>query len=278
MKELTSILLLFVLSIVLINDVKAIKEWWEETKAVELTTENFKTIVGKEKYVVVKFYTKWCKYCKLLAPIYDELVEFLKTKDVNDVIIARLEANTNQEISMTYGVFSFPTIVFFTKNNPRPQDVFQGERSVESFWSWLRRNVPPKKRNERFSSKNDVVVKKVEPITVSHPTKVDLPPPVELITKVNKTSDIKLHHIDLKNNTDRINKINLIIDNLERDLVTSEGMLNIIKREILSQKEKQKTFSKKALMIIIILIILILVLFFKCILGDSKKTENFHHN
>ena len=42
---------------------------------VELTSGNFDEIVGKEKYVVVKFYTKWCRYCRIMAPEYEKLYE-----------------------------------------------------------------------------------------------------------------------------------------------------------------------------------------------------------
>ena len=87
----------------LINYVFSLKEWWEDSKAVELNSNNFKTTLGNNKFLVVKFYTKWCHYCKLLAPTYDLLVDKIHEKNKTDLItISRLEANANNEISMLY--------------------------------------------------------------------------------------------------------------------------------------------------------------------------------
>ena len=59
----------------LIQTTLSIKEWWEETKVPILNETNFYDIIGHEKYVVVKFFTKWCIYCKYMSPEYEKFFE-----------------------------------------------------------------------------------------------------------------------------------------------------------------------------------------------------------
>ena len=53
--------------------ISCIKEWWEDSSAIDLTTTNIYKYIGKDKYVIVEFFTKWCFYCKLLFPEYEKI-------------------------------------------------------------------------------------------------------------------------------------------------------------------------------------------------------------
>lgn len=108
---------------------------------VELNNANFDEVVGKEKYVVVKFYTRWCKFCRIMSPEYEKLFDYFKEKR-NDVVIARLEGSMNQEISMKYGINSFPMVVLFLPNDKRIRGLFQGQRVVSHMSQWIEENAP----------------------------------------------------------------------------------------------------------------------------------------
>ena len=109
---------------------------------VELTSGNFDEIVGKEKYVVVKFYTKWCRYCRIMAPEYEKLYEDYQKGGRKDLVISRLEAGSNEEIARRYGIFSFPIVVIFNPNSSEIASIFQGRRTAEDMNLWIDRAAP----------------------------------------------------------------------------------------------------------------------------------------
>mmetsp|Transcript_11339 Transcript_11339/g.11655 ORF Transcript_11339/g.11655 Transcript_11339/m.11655 type:complete len:319 (+) Transcript_11339:21-977(+) len=112
-------LFLSVIAVLLLIQVEPsyqIKEWWEDSKAMTLNSSNFFDVVGSEKFVFVKFFTKWCKFCKLMAPDFELLIEEMATKR-DDIIIARLEGNSSPDITMNFGINSFPTLILFEPHN-----------------------------------------------------------------------------------------------------------------------------------------------------------------
>lgn len=98
-------------------------------------------MVGKDKYVVVKFYTRWCGYCRIMAPEYDKLVDIVKEKR-EDVIVARLEGSINEDISMIYEIFSFPKVVLFYPGSVDIRSNFRGQRLAPVMFSWIEQNAP----------------------------------------------------------------------------------------------------------------------------------------
>ena len=43
----------------------------------ELTDNNFKSFMSKEKMVLVNFYAHWCPHCQRLMPTYEKVAETL---------------------------------------------------------------------------------------------------------------------------------------------------------------------------------------------------------
>ena len=69
-----------------------------------------------------------------------------KTKR-DDIIIARIEASINEQISMRYGIYSFPMVVLFFPKDQHVHALFQGKRVADMFDMWIQANAPalPKK-------------------------------------------------------------------------------------------------------------------------------------
>lgn len=143
-----------VLLLTFFTSILSFKEWWEDSKVVELTDANFHDIVGKDKYVFVEFFTKWCRYCKMSAPEYEKLYEYNKEKR-KDLIIARLEGGANQKEIFEYGVFSFPLLALFQPESTKIKNIYQGQRTMQTMDKWLQEQTPPIiKKNLQSSNAN----------------------------------------------------------------------------------------------------------------------------
>jgi thioredoxin-like negative regulator of GroEL len=106
-----------------------------------LTDDNYDDYVGGKKYVIVKFYTKWCNFCRMLSPEYDKLVDKFNSSR-KDIIIGRLEAGSNDIISNKYGINQFPIVAMFKPGSKKIFSVFQGIRQSDHMADWINHNCP----------------------------------------------------------------------------------------------------------------------------------------
>lgn len=76
---------------------------------VEITKDNFEqTVLKADKPVLVDFWAEWCGPCQMMGPIVDEVAE-----ERGDVIIGKLNVDTQPEIALRYNVMSIPTLILF---------------------------------------------------------------------------------------------------------------------------------------------------------------------
>ena len=76
---------------------------------VEITKDNFEhTVLKADKPVLVDFWAEWCGPCQMMVPIVDEVAE-----ERNDIIIGKLNVDTQPEIALRYNVMSIPTLILF---------------------------------------------------------------------------------------------------------------------------------------------------------------------
>lgn len=90
------------------------------TKPVMLTAATFKEkVFNYEKNpstwvyegsrpCIIDFYADWCKPCKLVAPIMDELAE----KYAGQVDIYKVDTQVERELSQVFGIRSIPSVLF----------------------------------------------------------------------------------------------------------------------------------------------------------------------
>ncbi|KAF0685090.1 Aste57867_22964 [Aphanomyces stellatus] len=101
---------------------------------VTLTGDNFKSVVDGSKNVFVEFYAPWCGHCKNLAPTWETLATSFK--NVDDVVIAKVDADEHRELGTEWEVNGFPTLKFWNKGAKYP-DPYEGGRSEDELVAFV---------------------------------------------------------------------------------------------------------------------------------------------
>ena len=101
----------------------------------------FHEYVGKNNYVIVEFYTKWCESCKMLYPEYEKLIEEYKDKR-KDIIFTRIDGQDNYFIIKRYDIFSFPVIALFQPNDKHIYKIYQNKKIFDELNKWVNESCP----------------------------------------------------------------------------------------------------------------------------------------
>ena len=97
----------------------------------ELDATTFDEAIGGEP-VVVDFWAPWCRPCRALEPILEQLQ--------SRVAVVRLNIDEYPEIAARYEILSIPTVKLFVEGEPRGTVV--GLRPLAHFESWLAEVLP----------------------------------------------------------------------------------------------------------------------------------------
>ncbi len=95
----------------------------------ELNEATFDGAVAGEP-VLVDFWAPWCRPCKALEPILEEL----------PVGVARVNVDEEPGLASRFDVFSIPTVILFAGGEPRGSVV--GVRPKAHFEQWLAEVLP----------------------------------------------------------------------------------------------------------------------------------------
>ena len=78
------------------------------SKPQKVTDVNFEGEVLKaEKKVLVDFWAEWCGPCRMVAPV----VEDIAAEYADQIKVAKLNVDENQQTASRYGIMSIPTML-----------------------------------------------------------------------------------------------------------------------------------------------------------------------
>jgi thioredoxin 1 len=77
---------------------------------IDVTDSTFeKEVLQSEKPVLVDFWAEWCGPCRMVGP----LVKEIGTEYEGRAVVAKLDVDSNPEVSNKFGIRNIPTILYF---------------------------------------------------------------------------------------------------------------------------------------------------------------------
>ena len=110
-----------------------------ESNIVNLDLQNFQQVLlegSKEKLIIIDFWADWCEPCKQLMPVLEKLA--MQYSD--QVILAKINCDEQQELAAQFGIRSLPTVAFF--KDGQPVDSFGGVKTEGEIQEILTKHLP----------------------------------------------------------------------------------------------------------------------------------------
>ena len=94
---------------------------------VTITTENFETLKGGQKPLVIDFWATWCGPCRMVAPIISEMSEKYDGK----IVVGKCDVEESEDLAAQFGIRNIPTVIFM--KNGEVVDKLVGAVSKQKF-------------------------------------------------------------------------------------------------------------------------------------------------
>lgn len=124
---------------------RAQAEWWENSVVFDVTEENYQEVIGADRAVVLEFYAPFCHWCRVMFHEYEQVAMHYNAADsvwkVENILIARVNAQKNPKICEIYGVHAYPTIIFIPANSQHKLGTFDAPRVKFKFIDWIENNL-----------------------------------------------------------------------------------------------------------------------------------------
>lgn len=97
--------------------------------------DNFKELLKGKELLLVDFFATWCGPCNMMSPIIDEIAQ----KHSQDIRVAKVDIDENQELAEEYNIEVVPTIIFYKNGSEIGR--LSGVRPIEEFENIINENI-----------------------------------------------------------------------------------------------------------------------------------------
>lgn len=173
----------------------------DEKDVIVLNETNFDEVIEKNRYVMVEFYAPWCGHCQSLAPEYAAAATELKAEEI---VLAKVDATENSELSQKFDVEGFPTVFFFVDGVKK---LYNGDRTKDAIVAWVKKKTGPELYNLTTTEEAQKILEAGKPVVLGYLSSLEGLDSVELAAASKLEDDIdfyqtansdvaKLFHID----------------------------------------------------------------------------------
>mmetsp|Transcript_12811 Transcript_12811/g.15310 ORF Transcript_12811/g.15310 Transcript_12811/m.15310 type:complete len:213 (+) Transcript_12811:96-734(+) len=100
----------------------------------QITTLNFNEKVELKKNILLTFYAPWCKHCKQLEPVLEQLANSIdsnsKSESNNNIMIAKCDGTIERALKSRFEIKGYPAIFHIHSENKHVRK-YDGKRSLE---------------------------------------------------------------------------------------------------------------------------------------------------
>ena len=131
------LLLISFSSIISVHDDDIIDSFPIENDIMILTDTTFDKAIEKYENIFVAFYAPWCGHCQKLLPELEKVAEILSKENI---IVAKVDATKEKNLSNKYKIVSYPTLKFFKENTSIK---YTGKKKQKDLIEWARKMASP---------------------------------------------------------------------------------------------------------------------------------------
>ncbi|XP_076679517.1 endoplasmic reticulum protein 44 isoform X2 [Andrena cerasifolii] len=109
---------------------------------VSLTQQNIDTTLASNELVFINFYTQWCRFSNLLAPIFEEAATKVRKAfpEAHRVVMAKVDCDRESSIASRFHITKYPTLKVIRNGQPTKRE-YRGQRSVEAFEEFIKKQL-----------------------------------------------------------------------------------------------------------------------------------------
>lgn len=113
-----------------------------ENGALSLTYANTDMTLASNELVLINFYAEWCRFSKILAPIFDEAADKVRTlfPDAGKVVMAKVDCDKETSIASRFHIVKYPTLKVI-RNGQLTKKEYREQRSVEAFIEYVKKQL-----------------------------------------------------------------------------------------------------------------------------------------